>query len=261
MLETHEFGPGGDNLLLEEALTGDELSFIVLTDGRDYVPMVPTRDHKRALDGDRGPNTGGMGAYSCDNMISASIEQEIRTRIVEPTLNALALENSPYSGFLYFGLMLTPNGPKVLEYNCRLGDPETQAIVARMNFDLADVLNSVAEGSLASRPLRWRDGASICVVMASGGYPGTYETGRRIEGLDQAGTVPGVTIFHAGTKREDDAYYTCSGRILGVTAIGSTLDEARRSAYDAVQMIQFSGRHYRSDIARSSSIAANVGEH
>jgi phosphoribosylamine--glycine ligase len=261
VLETHEFGPGGDNLLLEEALTGDELSFIVLTDGRDYVPMVPTRDHKRALDGDRGPNTGGMGAYSCDNMISASIEQEIRTRIVEPTLNALALENSPYSGFLYFGLMLTPNGPKVLEYNCRLGDPETQAIVARMNFDLADVLNSVAEGSLASRPLRWRDGASICVVMASGGYPGTYETGRRIEGLDQAGTVPGVTIFHAGTKREDDAYYTCSGRILGVTAIGSTLDEARRSAYDAVQMIQFSGRHYRSDIARSSSIAANVGEH
>jgi phosphoribosylamine--glycine ligase len=260
VLESREFGVGGDKLLVEEALCGSELSFIVLTDGRDYVAMVPTRDHKRALDGDRGPNTGGMGAYSCDEIISPSTDEEIRRRIVDPTLNALARENCPYRGFLYFGLMLTPDGPKVLEYNCRLGDPETQAIVARMDFDLAEVLTAVAEEELVSRSLGWRPGASICVVMASGGYPGTYETGKQIEGLDEASSVPGVNVFHAGTRREGDLYYTSSGRVLGVTAVGSTLDEARHSAYAAVEKIQFSGRHYRSDIARSGSIAANVGE-
>jgi phosphoribosylamine---glycine ligase len=261
MLENREFGGGGDQLLVEEALSGSELSFIVLADGLDYVPMVPTRDHKRALDGDRGPNTGGMGAYSCDGIISAATDQEIRKRIVEPTLNALARESCPYRGFLYFGLMLTPNGPKVLEFNCRLGDPETQAIVVRMDFDLAEVLDAVAQQGLRSQVLNWRAGASVCVVIASGGYPGNYETGKQIEGLEQAEAVPDIAVFHAGTKREGNKYYTSSGRVLGVTAIGSTLEHARGSAYHAVQLIQFSDCHYRSDIAEAGCVAARVGEH
>ena len=261
MLENREFGVGGDKLLVEEALSGSELSFIVLADGLDYVPMVPTRDYKRALDAERGPNTGGMGAYSCDGMISAATDQEIRERIVEPTLNALAREGCSYRGFLYFGLMLSSHGPKVLEFNCRLGDPETQAMVARMDFDLAELLDAVAQRGLRSRVLNWRAQASVCVVMASGGYPGKYETGKRIEGLQRAAAVSDTTVFHAGTKREGHEYYTSSGRVLGVTAIGSTLEHARSSAYDAVQMIHFADRHYRSDIAQAVCVAAKSGEH
>jgi phosphoribosylamine---glycine ligase len=260
VLEKREFGAGGDKLLVEEALRGSELSFIVVTDGRNFVPLVPTRDHKRAFDNDLGPNTGGMGAYSCDGIISASVDQEIRNRIVEATLRALDREGRPYRGFLYFGLMLTPNGPQVLEFNCRLGDPETQAIVPRMNFDLAEVLDGVAGGNLQSHGISWRPDASACVVMASGGYPGNYEAGKQITGWEQAESTPGVTVFHAGTRREGPNYYTSSGRVLGVTAVGSTLEHARQLAYDAVHRIQFSGCHYRSDIARSGCRAANVAE-
>jgi phosphoribosylamine--glycine ligase len=261
VLEGREFGAGGDKLLIEEALTGSELSFIVLTDGQDYAALVPTRDHKRALDGDLGPNTGGMGAYSCDGIISATVDQEIRQRIVEPTLNALAGEGFAYRGFLYFGLMLTPSGPKVLEFNCRLGDPETQAIVPRMDFDLARVLDAVADTKLRSQVLKWHPGASVCVVMASGGYPGSYEKGKQIEGLENASCVPGVAVFHAGTERRGSEYYTSSGRILGVTGTGSTLENARRAAYDALRMIHFPGRHFRSDIAASGCRAVKIGEH
>jgi phosphoribosylamine--glycine ligase len=258
VLENREFGGDGDKLLVEEALSGSELSFIVLADGLDYVSMVPTRDYKRALDADRGPNTGGMGAYSCEGMISAATDQEIRERIVEPTLKALAREGCPYRGFLYFGLMLSPHGPKVLEFNCRLGDPETQAMVARMDFDLAELLDSVAQRRLRSGMLNWRAGASVCVVISSGGYPGKYETGKQIEGLQR---VSDATVFHAGTKREGHEYYTSSGRVLGVTATGSTLEHARSSAYHAVQMIHFADRHYRSDIAQAGCVATKFGEH
>lgn len=260
VLEKREFGTGGAKLLVEEALSGIELSFIVLTDGGSFVPLVPTRDHKRAFDNDRGPNTGGMGAYSCDGIISASVDQEIRERIVEPTLKALDREASLYRGFLYFGLMLTANGPQVLEFNCRLGDPETQAIVTRMNFDLAEVLAGAAGGNMRSQGVNWRPGASVCVVMASGGYPGNHETGKQITGLEQAESISGVTVFHAGTRREGSYYYSSSGRVLGVTAVGSTLEHARQFAYDAVHLIQFSGCHHRSDIARSGCRAANVAE-
>ena len=260
VLAKKEFGDGGGRLLVEEALQGKELSFIVISDGQDFLPLVPTRDHKRALDGDLGPNTGGMGAYSCDGIIPPSGETEIRERIVQPTLTALARESCAYRGFLYFGLMLTSSGPKVLEFNCRLGDPETQAIVARMDFDLAEVLSVVADGKLKTQRLKWRPGASVCVVMASGGYPGSYVTGQEIQGLENAAAIPDTAVFHAGTKRDGSIYYTSSGRVLGVTGVGETLDAARRRAYDAVRCIRFTDCHYRSDIALAACLVANVGE-
>jgi phosphoribosylamine--glycine ligase len=201
-----------------------------------------------------------MGAYSCDGIVSPEIETKIRRQIVEPTFTAFERDGRSYRGFLYFGLMLTSNGPKVLEFNCRLGDPETQAIVARMDFDLAEVLAATAEGKLAKQALKWRHGASVCVVMASGGYPGNYVTGNEIHGLERASAMPGVAVFHAGTKREGDKYYTSSGRVLGVTAVGDTLDAARRTAYDAVGRIQFSDYHYRRDIAPGPPLVANAGE-
>ena len=260
VLEKREFGEGNGRLLIEEALEGKELSFIVLSDGRDFVPLVPTRDHKRAFDGDRGPNTGGMGAYSCDGIVSPAMEAEIRVQIVEPTFTALERDGCVYCGFLYFGLILTSSGPKVLEFNCRLGDPETQAIVARMDFDLAEIFAAIAEGKLARQALKWHPGASVCVVMASGGYPGNYATGKEIHGLEKASAVPGVAVFHAGTKRETNIYYTSSGRVIGATAVGDTLDAARRTAYDAAESIQFADCHYRRDIALAACLVANAGE-
>ena len=255
-----EFGKGGARILVEEALAGKELSFIVLSDGRDFAPLVATRDHKRAFDGDAGPNTGGMGAYSCDGIISVSMEADIRGRIVEPTLTALRQEGCEYRGFLYFGLMLTSEGPKVLEFNCRLGDPETQAIVPRMDFDFGAVLSAVADRKLSGARLNWLPGASVCVVMASGGYPGNYGVGKEIQGLAKAEGIPGVNVFHAGTKSEGGLYYTSSGRVLGVTATGGSLDAARATAYDAVGCVHFEGAQYRSDIALGERLSATVAE-
>jgi phosphoribosylamine---glycine ligase len=259
-LAKREFGDGGGLLLVEEALEGKELSFIVVCDGQTFVSLVPTRDHKRAFDGDRGPNTGGMGAYSCDGIISGDIEAQIRERVVEPTIKAITNDSTPYRGFLYFGLMLTQKGPRVLEFNCRLGDPETQAMVARMDFDLGEVLLAAAEGRLETQKLGWHPGASVCVVLASGGYPGKYATGREIHGLEKAGSVKGVAVFHAGTKRETEHYYTSSGRVLGVTAVGDNLEAARRKVYEAVHNIQFLDCYYRRDIASQGCRAANIGE-
>src|SRR5208337_3472028 len=193
----------------EEALEGDELSFILLTDGERYAPLVPTRDHKRAYDNNKGPNTGGMGAYSSDELLPADLRRTIETTIVEPTMKGLAADGIRYQGFLYVGLMLTKNGPKVLEFNCRLGDPETQAIMARVDFDLAECLAAGAEGELHRAYLKWKPGASLCVVMASGGYPGSYEVGKEIEGLSQAGLNSNAVVFHAGTRESGGFYYTC----------------------------------------------------
>jgi len=259
-LVKREFGDGGGLLLVEEALEGKELSFIVVCDGQKFVSLVPTRDHKRAFDGDSGPNTGGMGAYSCDGIISNDMEAQIRERVVEPTMKAITNDSTPYRGFLYFGLMLTQEGPKVLEFNCRLGDPETQALVTRMDFDLGEVLVGAAEGRLEAQKLGWHPGASVCVVMASGGYPGKYAIAREIEGLQKAGSMEGVAVFHAGTKREGALYYTSSGRVLGVTAVGTNLEAARRKAYEAVRDVQFVDCHYRRDIALQGCRAANMGE-
>lgn len=255
VLVQREFGAGGARLLIEEALAGEELSFIVLCDGRSFIPLVPTRDHKRVFDGNRGPNTGGMGAYSSDGMIPAEHDRRIVETIVRPTLDGLTAEGVEYRGFLYFGLMLTADGPKVLEFNCRLGDPETQAIVTRMDFDLAEALIAATEGRLDRVKSRWKHGASVCVVIASGGYPGKHEIGKRIEGLKEAGEIPGVVVFHAGTKKEASVYYTCSGRVLGVSAAAPTLRDAREAVYGAVERVRFQGAHYRTDIAQAAAEA------
>ena len=250
VMEKNELGAGGKRILLEEALEGDELSFIVVTDGKSYAPLVPTRDHKRVFDGNQGPNTGGMGAYSTDELLPEPLRKQIVSTIVEPTLTGLAADGIPYQGFLYVGLMLTRSGPQVLEFNCRLGDPETQAIVARMDFDLADVLLNVAEGNLSASKLRWKPGASACVVLASGGYPGKFETGKRIDGLTSVARITGVTVLHAGTKRVGEEILTSGGRVLGVTAAGPTLGVALGSAYEAAAKIRFDSMHYRKDIGR-----------
>ena len=259
-LEMREFGGGGGRLLIEEAVSGTELSYIVLTDGTHIAPLVPARDHKRALDGDKGPNTGGMGAYSSSDIVSRQLERQILEVIVNPTIAALAAENLVYRGFLYFGLMLTADGPQVLEFNCRLGDPETQALVRRMDFDLAEVLSAAVEGRLEPATMLWKADASICVVMASGGYPGNFETGKAISGLPEACSLPQVAVFHSGTRSEANVYYTCSGRVLGVTAAATNLEDGRFSAYKAVQSIHFAGVHFRSDIGAELRTAPMTAE-
>jgi phosphoribosylamine---glycine ligase len=258
VMEKNELGAGGRRILLEECLEGDELSFIIVTDGKSYAPLVPTRDHKRVFDGNQGPNTGGMGAYSTDALLPEGLRQIIVSTIVEPTLAGLAAQGIPYQGFLYIGLMLGPSGPKVLEFNCRLGDPETQAIVARMDFDLAEVLEDVASGSLIASKLRWKPGASACVVLASGGYPGKFETGKPVDGLASAEQIPGVKVLHAGTKRVGNEIVTSGGRVLGVTSLGPTLGAALGSAYAAAERIRFARMHYRRDIGRhGNSLSAS----
>jgi phosphoribosylamine--glycine ligase len=248
VMQNNELGVGGMRILLEETLDGEELSFIILTDGERYGTLVPTRDHKRVFDGNEGPNTGGMGAYSTDDLLPDKLRATVVAKIVEPTLRGLAAEGIRYQGFLYVGLMLTKSGPKVLEFNCRLGDPETQAIIARMDFDLSEVLNDVAAGKLDTSKLRWKPGASVCVVLASGGYPGRFESGKRIEGLTGAANIPGVKLLHAGTKLDGGAVVTNGGRVLGVTATGPSLDAALAAAYAAAAHIHFAGMHYRKDI-------------
>src|SRR5580692_797848 len=238
-MERNELGPGGHRVMLEETLEGEELSFIILTDGARYAPMVPTRDHKRVFDGNRGPNTGGMGAYSSDELLPDGLRDTVISTIVEPTLAGLAAEGIPYQGFLYVGLMLTKDGPKVLEFNCRLGDPEAQAIVARMDFDLAEVLADVAAKQLDPTKLQWKKGASVCVVLASGGYPGKFEIGKNIEGLTASVTNTGVEVFHAGTRRERDSLLTSGGRVLGVTAAADSRAAALGLAYRALEKIHF----------------------
>jgi len=251
-MERNELGPGGHKILFEETLEGDELSFIILTDGEHYAPLVPTRDHKRVFDGNQGPNTGGMGAYSSDDLLPASLRDSVISTIAEPTLRGLAGDGIPYQGFLYIGLMLTKNGPKVLEFNCRLGDPEAQAIVSRMDFDLAEVLADVAAGKLDPSKLRWTPGASSCVVLTSGGYPGKIETGMPIEGLTAIRGNTSVQVFHAGTKRLDRNLVTNGGRVLGVTSSAASLQQALSAAYQATAKIHFAGMHYRKDIGAIS---------
>jgi phosphoribosylamine---glycine ligase len=257
VMEKNELSAGGKRVLLEETLEGEELSFILLTDGKNYAPLVPTRDHKRVFDGNQGPNTGGMGAYSTDELLPHQLQKTLVSAIVEPTLAGLASDGIRYQGFLYIGLMLTNSGPKVLEFNCRLGDPETEAIAARMDFDLAEVLADVAAGKLDPSKLRWKRGASVCVVLASGGYPGKFEAGKRIEGLTAAEHINGVKVFHAGTTVSGRKLVSSGGRVLGVTAAGSSLEGVVGTVYSAVARIHFEGMHYRKDIgARTNYLKA-----
>ncbi len=258
LMEKREFGEAGARVILEEALTGEELSFIVLADGESILPLAPARDHKRVFDSDQGPNTGGMGAYSTPSLLKPELGQRILETIVRPAVQGMAKERRPYSGFLYFGLMLTDDGPKVLEFNCRMGDPEAQALVPRMDFDLADAFEKLVAGNLGSLKAPWKTESSLCVVMASKGYPGTYETGKRIEGLE-ALSSKGVAVFHAATKLECSNYYTSGGRVLGVTALGADLGAASAACYDALRNIRFEGAHYRTDIGTRDLGKARAG--
>jgi len=260
VMEKNELGAGGKRVLMEETLEGDELSFIIMTDGERYAPLVPTRDHKRVFDGNEGPNTGGMGAYSTDDLLPSKLRETILAEIVEPTLEGLRADGVRYQGFLYIGLMLAKTGPKVLEFNCRLGDPEAQAILARADFDLAEVLTDLAACRLDPAKLQWKAGASACVVLASGGYPGKFENGKRIEGLTDAEKVAGVKVLHAGTKRDGDLIVTNGGRVAGVTATGATLDAALAAAYQAVEKIRFDGMHYRKDIGAPAGRVQTAGD-
>src|SRR6266481_4015171 len=260
MMERNELGPGGKRILLEETLEGEELSFIILTDGERYAPLVPTRDHKRVFDGNQGPNTGGMGAYSTDELLPDALRETIRSAIVEPTLQGLAADGIPYQGFLYIGQILTKSGPKALEFNCRLGDPEAQAILARMDFDLAEVLADVAAGRLDPSKLYWKPGASACVVLTSGGYPGKFESGKKIDGLTSLEQITGVKVLHAGTKLIGDTVVTNGGRVLGITATGKTLEAALASAYHAAAEIHFEGMHYRKDIGAHAAPLRAAGD-
>ena len=249
MMEKREFGDGGSRVLLEHAIRGEELSLIVITDSERFAAMAPARDHKRVFDNDKGPNTGGMGAYSSDELLPLELAARIDKEIVGPAIRGMAAEGRPYRGFLYFGLMLTANGPSVLEFNCRMGDPEAQAIIYRMDFDLAETLANCAAGNLDVNAIQWKREPSVCVVMASEGYPASPKVGQEISGLQTAELVPGVKVFHAGTRREGSTYYTSSGRVLGVTCGAATLSAAVKTCYEAVRRIKFAGAHYRTDIA------------
>jgi phosphoribosylamine---glycine ligase len=244
----NEFGEAGSRVMFEEALVGDELSYIILTDGTNFIRMAPARDHKRAFDNDEGPNTGGMGVYSIDDILPPALEKTIIEAIVQPTLDGLRADGLPYRGFLYFGLMLTPEGPKVLEYNCRLGDPETEAVLLRADFDFAKACMQAALGDLGVIEAKWLPGAGVCVVIASKGYPGDPQTGVEIHGLEEAAKVTGAVVFHAGTRGSGTTCYTNGGRVLVVSAIGDNLASARGIAYDAASKIKIDGAHYRKDI-------------
>ncbi|HWC15494.1 MAG TPA: phosphoribosylamine--glycine ligase [Terriglobales bacterium] len=252
MLARKLVGEAGAQVVLEEFLQGEELSFLVISDGTTIVPLVPSRDHKRVGDGDTGPNTGGMGAYSTDNLIDLKMRDWIMNHIARPVVNGLRAEGVVYKGVLYIGLMMTARGPMVLEFNCRFGDPETQAVLFRLESDLVDVCEAVAKGSLSQEMLRWSPDPAVCVVVASGGYPGTFSSGRIIQGLDRAEELPNVKVFHAGTAHSGDSIVTAGGRVLGITARGPDLATAAARAYEGVEKIRFEGMQYRKDIANAA---------
>jgi phosphoribosylamine--glycine ligase len=249
MLAGKLVGEAGRRIVIEEFLRGEEVSFIVLSDGNSFFSFAPTQDHKAVFDNDEGPNTGGMGAYCLDSILDDQSRQTVLDRIVEPTLAALRNQGHPYRGFLYFGLMMTSGGPRVLEYNVRLGDPETQPLLYRMTGDFARLLESAAKGALDESLVAWTPGATACVVLASGGYPGAYRKALPITGIREAESMASK-VFHAGTLLQDGKLVTSGGRVLGVTAGGATLQEAIGRAYGAVEKIHFEGMHFRRDIGR-----------
>ncbi len=260
LMEKKEFGDASKRVLFEEGLAGRELSYIILMDGKNFVSLAPTRDHKRAFDNDQGPNTGGMGAFSSADMLPPDLEKKILETIVQPTLAGLQKEGMNYCGFLYFGLMLTADGPKVLEYNCRLGDPETQAILLRADFDFADACARAAHGELGALQTKSSNAASVCVVLASEGYPDDPKLGKETIGLEAAASVPGAVVFHAGTRREGEKFYTTGGRVLGVGAVGNDLPAACKSAYEAAGKIKIDGAHYRKDIGSPKALRKAVAD-
>lgn len=249
IMEDKIFGASGNNIVVEEFLTGPEVSVLAFTDGKCVKPMVSSMDHKRALDGDKGLNTGGMGTVSPNPYYTQEVAKECMDKIFMPTINAMNNEGRTFKGCLYFGLMITPKGPKVIEYNCRFGDPETQVVLPRLKTDIVDIFEAIDNETLSDLDVEWSDDACACVIMASGGYPKSYPKGIEITGLSN-GQLDGVTVYHAGTKLQDNKLVTSGGRVLGVTALGGTLENALKKSYDAVEKIHFEGAHYRRDIGK-----------
>ena len=260
IMEDKIFGKSGSRVVVEEFLTGPEVSVLAFADGKTVKPMVSSMDHKRAFDGNKGPNTGGMGTISPNPYYSEEMAQRCMQEIFLPTMAAMQSEGCPFKGCLYFGLMLTPNGPKVIEYNCRFGDPETQVVLPRLKTDILDIIDAVIDERLDEMEIEWDERACACVVMASGGYPGSYPKGLEISGLDANGQVDGAIVYHAGTAVKDGKLVTNGGRVLGVCALGDTLDAALCDAYAAVEKISFEGAFWRTDIGRRGAPGGNVAE-
>lgn len=248
MMEDNKFGASGSTVVIEECMTGPEVTVLCFADGEHISPMPSSQDHKRAYDGNQGPNTGGMGAISPTPSYTPEIAQRCVKEIFEPTMAAMKAEGRPFQGVIYFGLMLTPEGPKVVEYNARFGDPECQALLMRLDTDLMDIFEACVKGTLDQLDIRWKEEAACCLVLASGGYPLAYEKGKVITGLDQ---VQNAVVFHAGTAEKDGDIVTNGGRVLGVTALGSNLDVAIQNAYDAAKPIHFDQMHFRTDIGHA----------
>lgn len=257
MMSEGKFGDSGRRVVIEEFLTGPEVSVLSFTDGKTVIPMISSKDHKRANDNDEGLNTGGMGTIAPNPFYTPEIAAECMEKIFLPTIDAMNKEGRPFKGCLYFGLMLTPKGPKVIEYNCRFGDPETQVVLPLLKSDLLEIMMAVQAERLSEVPVEFSDETAACVVMASGGYPVKYQSGYEITGLDEKGQAEGVTVYHAGTKLVDGKFVTAGGRVLGVTATGKTLDEALANAYAGVEKIHFTDVHYRHDIGRNASAASS----
>ncbi len=249
MLSGKMLGEAGARVVLEECLQGEELSFLVLSDGERVAPLVAAQDHKRAGDGDTGPNTGGMGAYSTPQIMAPEMVEWLLSHVARPVVAGMKAEGMEYRGLLYCGLMMTATGPHVLEFNCRFGDPETQPILMRLESDLLPALEASIDGRVSEGDFTWSSDSAVCVVLASGGYPGAFEAGKKIVGLEHASDIPGTKVFHAGTSKRDSAYYTAGGRVLAVTARAPSLEQAVAHAYEAIQNIGFEGMQYRKDIA------------
>jgi phosphoribosylamine---glycine ligase len=243
-----EFGSAGDWIIVEECLKGVEASYIVFTDGKTILPAVAAQDHKAAFDNDEGPNTGGMGTYSADDILGSELEKEVLRRVIQPVIDGMRAEGNPFQGILYAGLMLTEKGPQVLEFNVRMGDPECQVILPRLKSDFSELCAALCEGRLKDYKVEWSSEPAVCVVLASGGYPGSYEKGKVITGLKTAEEIPQVAVFHAGTRQEGDTIVNDGGRVLGVTATDRDLASTIMLAYEAVNKIHFEGMHYRHDI-------------
>jgi len=261
-----KFGTSGERVVIEKCLEGEEASIIVISDGENVIPLATSQDHKRVFDDDKGLNTGGMGAYSPAPIVTPELEHRIMNEIIMPIIKGMANDNVPYKGVLYVGIMVTDHGPKVLEFNVRFGDPETQAIFPRLKSDLVDLIEHAIDGDLKGITALWDSRSSVCVVMASGGYPGEYEKGKEIKGLDEVKKIKDVVIFHAGTKRAQehkstraqDKYITDGGRVLGVTGLGETIESAIKRTYEAVSQIRFENMHYRRDIGRRALVHAGI---
>ena len=250
MMNDKVFGDAGSRVVIEEFIQGPEVSILAFTDGTTIVPMVSSQDHKRAFDNDQGPNTGGMGTFSPSPLYDKKLADYCMKEIFIPTVEAMNKEGRKFKGVLYFGLMITKDGPKVLEYNARFGDPETQVVIPRLKTDLLDVFEAIIDEKLKEINIEWDDNSAVCVIAASGGYPGKYATGIEINGIDKAEANGETIVFHAGTSCKDGNYYTAGGRVLGVTAVESTMDKAIDKAYAGIAKIQFEGMHYRKDIGR-----------